>query len=232
MAIFNPTTPSYTARVRASPFLWSSSLFLSFLMLLRKVCSGAALLLALPRLSTAATPPITPDSLARRQLLTLHTLRLTSPFTPALGYERGVGSRWSVRASLGGDHARQRSRFSGLDPTGTPITFSTQFRTTDLIADASLNYYLQARQPSLIGWFVGAGLIGAYSHSRAIQESPTAASSTSQDVQVRPLLRAGRHWALGQRWLVDTHVAVAVSIARRPRVALTEFIGLGAGYRF
>ncbi|MGY2134889.1 hypothetical protein ACW9KT_21845 [Hymenobacter sp. HD11105] len=202
-------------------------------MLFRTLCYGAALL-ALPLPSLATTPALLPDSTApiRRQVFTLHTLRLTSPFTPALGYERGVGARWSVRASLGGDHARQRSRFSGPDPTGTPITFSTQFRTTDLIADASLNYYLQARQPSLIGWFVGAGLIGAYSHSRAIQESPTASSRTSQDVQVRPLLRAGRHWALGQRWLVDTHVAVAVSIARRPRVALTEFVGLGAGYRF
>ena len=202
-------------------------------MLLPKLCYGAALLLALPRLSTA-TPVLLPDSTApaRRQVFTLHTLRLAAPFTPALGYERGVGARWSVRTSLGADQERLRSSYSGPDQTGTPITISTQYRYTNLLADVSLNYYLQARKPSMIGWFVGAGLIGAYSHTQVRQESPTASSRTYQDVQARPLLRAGRHWALGPRWLLDTHVAVAVSISRRPWVALTEFVGLGAGYRW
>ena len=47
-----------------------------------------------------------------------------------------------------------------------------------------------------------------------------------------PLLGGGRHWALGQRWLIDTNVAIAMASYRTQRVAVKEILGVGADYRF
>ncbi|UOQ68818.1 hypothetical protein [Hymenobacter volaticus] len=115
---------------------------------------------------------------------------------------------------------------------GVLIAGTAHYRYTTLYTDASLNYYLQARKPTFVGWFVGVGFIAAYAYRRVTNDNPQYPTRTSHDVAVRPLLRGGRHWALGQRWLLDTHVAVAISSYPTQRIALNEFIGVGAGYRF
>ncbi|WP_143436523.1 hypothetical protein [Hymenobacter crusticola] len=195
------------------------------------LCYGA-FLLALP-LGNAAHPT-TPDSTAapHRHLLTLHTLRISSPFVPALGYEAPVRPRWSVRTSLGGYHNSYRYSYNTVDETGTlhgPI--SRRYRSTTLVVDASLNYYLQGSKPALVGWFVGAGLRTGLQRTRITDDGILAFSPTLRVLSVRPLLRAGRHWALGQRCLVDTHVGLLVSSYRTQRVSLVRVIGVGLGYR-
>ncbi len=48
---------------------------------------------------------------------------------------------------------------------------------------------------------------------------------------------AGRHWALGRRWLLDTHLAAEFYTQRqydtnRLGVFAEATLGLGVGYRF
>ncbi|UOQ68817.1 hypothetical protein [Hymenobacter volaticus] len=52
-----------------------------------------ALLLSVP-LASVAQPAPSDSAPAPRHLFTLHTLRIKSPFIPALGYEVPVWSRW------------------------------------------------------------------------------------------------------------------------------------------
>ncbi|MDF7814188.1 hypothetical protein [Hymenobacter sp. YC55] len=192
----------------------------------------SAFLLAIPFGSRAHSLPSDSTAAPRRHLLTLHTLHIVSPLIPALAYEVPVSSRWALRASLGGDHNSYRYTFNYYDDMGVLVSGSTRYRYTGLIADVSLNYYLQARKPALLGWFVGGGVLGAFSRRQVTHDNTGFASRTSHDFLVRPLLRAGRHWALGKRWLLDTHVAVAVSSYPTQRIALNELLGVGAGYRF
>jgi hypothetical protein len=196
-------------------------------------CYSAALLQSIPLASMShPSPPDSSAVAARPHLLTGHTLHLGSPFIPAAGYEAIVRPRWGLRASLGGRHASKRYTYSSTDSNGRTAIGTTEFRFTDLLVDASLNYYLQSRKPSLTGWFVGVGLITAFNHTRIAEDNPAYRSHTHQEVGARPTLRAGRHWALGPRWLLDTHVAVAIWADPARVVFLKEFIGLGAGYRF
>jgi hypothetical protein len=193
---------------------------------------SAAFFLLIPLASVARSAP--PDSTvaSRRHLLTLHTLHIRTPFIPALGYEASVRPRWGVRASLGANHNSNRYSSSYYNAAGLLIVGTTHYRYTSLLTDASLNYYLQARKQALIGWFVGVGFIAGYTYRRVTNDSPSFPTRTSHDVAVRPLLRGGRHWTLGQRWLLDTHVAVAISSYPTQRIALNELLGVGAGYRF
>lgn len=202
-------------------------------MILHNLCYGAALLLATPWESTAQ-PTTPPDSTVtpRRHLLTLHTLHIAEPFIPALGYERRVWTRWGVRASLGGESYYYRYNYDEFDVNGIPYRVSGHSRSTTLFTDVSLNYYLQARKPTLVGWFVGGGVITAFNRWRTKRDGPNPSSRTSHYFEMRPILRGGRHWALGQRWLLDTNVAVAISSYKAQPLAIKEFIGVGAGYRF
>ncbi|WP_324672160.1 hypothetical protein [Hymenobacter sp. GOD-10R] len=191
------------------------------------LCYSGAFLLALSPGSAAHSAA--PDSTAatHRHLLTLHTLRVNAPFLPALGYESQVHPRWSVRTSLSGQRNSLNYSYNTIDETGTihgPI--SRRYRSTTLITDVSLNYYLQGSKPALVGWFVGAGLRSGLQRTRITDDGAVAFSPTFRALSVRPLLRAGRHWALGQRWLVDTHVGILVSSSSLERV-----IGVGVGYR-
>jgi hypothetical protein len=191
---------------------------------------GAALLLSIPFTSMAQPAP--PDSSAgpRRHLLTVHTLHIASPFVAAVGYEALVRSRWSVRASLGGTRDTYRYTSYYIDAAGYIVPGTGQSHRTHLLADASLNYYLQARKPALLGWFVGAGFLTAFTHIK--DKDLIAPARTYRELAARPILRAGRHWALGRRWLVDTNVAVAIWSDPDRVVFLQEFIAVGAGYRF
>ena len=196
---------------------------------------SAALLLALPLTSIAHPAP--PDSSAvtpRHRLLTVSTFHVWSPLIPSLGYEALVRPRWGVRANLGAHHASERYTYTSSYNAGygTYTIGTRQYRQTVLAADVSLNYYLQARKPALLGWFAGVGVITVFSHSRYTDDKPAYESITYRRVSARPTLRAGRHWALGQRWLLDTNVAVAIWHDPGRVVFLQEFIGLGAGYRF
>jgi hypothetical protein len=197
------------------------------------LCYSASLLLSIP--FGSLTHPAPPDSSAvsaRRHLLTAHTLHIASPFIPALGYEVVVRPRWGVRASLGGAHNTYRYNSSYVDANGMLTSGTREYRSTDVLLDASFNYYLQSQKPALMGWFVGAGIITGFSHFRVTDDDPAYRSYSRRHVAARPFLRAGRHWALGQRWLLDTHVGVAVWTDPNRLVFLKEFIGVGAGYRF
>jgi len=196
-------------------------------------CYGAALLLLFPFGSIAQSP--SPDSSAvspRRHLLTVHTLHLASPFVPALGYETRVRSRWGVRVSLGGQHDSYRYNSYYIDANGVLATGTAKESNLSLYTDISLNYYLQARKPALIGWFVGAGFLTAFNHDRYTNGDPAYGSKTYRHIAARPTLRAGRHWALGQRWLLDTNVGVVIWSDPYRGLYVEELIGVGAGYRF
>ncbi|UOG73411.1 hypothetical protein MTX78_14895 [Hymenobacter tibetensis] len=191
---------------------------------------GAALLLLFPFGSRAQS-----DSIAvspHRHLLTVHTLHIAAPFIPALGYEARVRPRWGGRVSLGGRSTSYRYNYPYADANGLIVTGTTKYRNTELLADASLNYYLQGRKPELMGWFIGAGIIAAFSRNQFTSDDLTYRSGTHRSLAARPIVRAGRHWALGQRWLLDTNVAVVVWSDPDRMVYLKEFIGIGAGYRF
>jgi hypothetical protein len=219
---------SSTSWLRVSDHLYFY-IFTPFLM--SPFCYRVALLLSMPLGSMAQSTLPDSSAVSRRHLLTAHTLHVAAPFIPALGYEALVRPRWGVRGSLGVERDGYRYQ-SSYTEAGMRVTGRSEYRYTGLLADASLNYYLQAQKPALMGWFVGAGFVTEYSYSRLTNTGGPFPSETRRHFAVRPLLRGGRHWTLGQRWVLDTHVAVAPwSRTNRP-LYVKLFTGIGAGYRF
>jgi hypothetical protein len=122
--------------------------------------------------------------------------------------------------------------YSYQDMAGAVINVSTNYRYSRLTAEASLNYYLQAHKPALIGWFVGTGLVAGATRSHTTEAGTYPFSQKFSGLQVRVALRGGRHWALGQRWLLDTNAAVEATSYRSRPLALNKMLDLGIGYRF
>lgn len=197
-----------------------------------------ALLLAAP-LANAAAYCSPPDStvVARNRLLTINLPQSSGgSLFPTIGYEWGVHPRLGVRTLLGYEYNQHRSGSTYYDPDGSTQTFSYRHRYSGLLAKASLNYYFQTRKPALVGWFAGAGLVARAYRSRTDEDGPIPFSNTNNGFRVRPIVMAGRHWALGRRWLLDTHLGAEFSTwyryRNKRRLHVQETVGLGVGYRF
>lgn len=206
--------------------------------MLLKLWIGALLLVApLARAASYCSPP---DStvVSRSRLLTLNAPQSNGgSVLPLIGYEWSIHPRWGVRALLGYEYENRRSGYTYYDPDGTTLTVTTRYRYSGLVAKASLNYYFQTRKPALVGWFAGAGLLTRAYRSRIDEESSFSFSDTNTGLAVRPILMAGRHWALGRRWLLDTHLAAEFYTNRnnfnnRRDLYAEATLGLGVGYRF
>jgi hypothetical protein len=207
-------------------------------MLLIKLWIGALLLVA--PLANAASYCSPPDStvVSRSRLLTINAPQSSrGSVWPTIGYEWGVRERWGVRTLLGYEYNEYRISYTNSDLDGNIETFSTRYRNSALMAKASLNYYFQTRKPALVGWFAGAGLLARVHYDRRNQESPFSSSEKNTGVAVRPIVMAGRHWALGRRWLLDTHLGAEFYTLRNYNtngraLYADATLGLGVGYRF
>jgi hypothetical protein len=196
------------------------------------------MLLAAP-LANATSYCTPPDStvVSRNRLLTLNAPQSSGgSILPTIGYEWSLHPRWGVRTLLGYEYNEYRSGYTYYDPDGTTVDFTSRYRRIGLLAKASLNYYFQARKPALVGWFAGAGLLARAYRNRVDQESPFQSSEKNNVLYVRPVIMAGRHWALGRRWLLDTHLGAEFYIqhyrANRRALFADATLGLGVGYRF
>ncbi|GAA3940987.1 hypothetical protein [Hymenobacter algoricola] len=197
---------------------------------------GALLLGALP----AAAQPIQPDTTMTRRP---HSLKLggqtsSSGLLPTLSYESQLRPRLSVQASAGYSARATRHAYNvRLTSTGVTSDSYTQ-QQNRLTAGAQLRYYFQGQKPALLGWYAGAGLAGVYSHARVRPDS--AAAIVRSQVQLQPQLRAGRQWAVGPRFLLDTFLGFDLvqyadyAFVAQPRrhLDLNPVFGLQAGYRW
>ena len=194
---------------------------------------SAALLLASSATNAASfSSPADSVMALHHRLFTLSTPSLKASWLPTLAYEWQVRPRWSVRTAIGYDYESRASSYSYVNLNGELVSTSSCFSYKSLLANTTATYYLQAKKPALIGWFVGAGLSTGITHSDFRQESPVVSSRKGYDFLLRPLVRAGRHWALGPRWLLDTSVNVEFASGSTRILFLNSWFGLGLGRRF
>ncbi|SHJ22638.1 Outer membrane protein beta-barrel domain-containing protein [Hymenobacter daecheongensis DSM 21074] len=203
------------------------------------LCS-LALLATLP-LAARATAPAQPDTTAAPAPRT-HALKLGLRTTagqgllPTAGYEWQLRPRLSLQTSLGYTGSTWHGGYSYVNDDYTISNYSYTLRARHLTAAAELRYYFQRTKPALLGWYAGVGLGTSYNQfTYAASNHPT--TTTSSTLTIRPQLRLGRQWSLGQRLLLDTYLGLDMnqqyfSRSWRNRWQATGVAGFQLGYRF